>query len=166
MMSEILPQEIQCPDCGADLKLNEHERIEGKFACPVCKETFVVKKGEMICPTCKAEFVEGITECPECGIPLVETLAEKSEEKIPQYVEILSTYNLADIAVIKSILNDGDIEYHLQGEIFNIVEPWVQPVKFFVKEDQVEMAKELLKEILIRFMGASATTESENEVDK
>lgn len=80
--------------------------------------------------------------------------------------EILSTYNLADIAVIKSILDDGGVDYHLQGEIFNIVEPWVQPVKFFVKEDQIEMTNELLKEILIRFMGASATTERENEVDK
>lgn len=57
-MSEILPEEIKCPDCGADLKLNEQERTERKFACPVCKETFVVKKGEMICPNCKAEFVE------------------------------------------------------------------------------------------------------------
>jgi predicted amidophosphoribosyltransferase len=166
MMTQILPEEIQCPDCGASLKLNEQERIERKFACPICKETFMVKKGEMICPNCKAEFVEGITECPECGIPLVETLPEKREEKILQYLEILATYNLADIAVIKSILDDGGIDYHLQGEMFNIVEPWVQPVKFFVREDQVELAKELLKEILIRFMGASATTETENEVDK
>jgi ssDNA-binding Zn-finger/Zn-ribbon topoisomerase 1 len=166
MMSEILPEEIQCPDCGADLKLNEQERTERKFACPVCKETFMVKRGERICPNCKAEFIEGITECPECRIPLVETLPEKSEEKILQYVEILSTYNLADIAVIKSILDDGGVDYQLQGEMFNIVEPWVQPVKLLVREDQVELAKELLKEIFIRFMGASATTESENEVEK
>ena len=73
---------------------------------------------------------------------------------------------MADIAVIKSILDDGGVDYHLQGEMFNIVEPWVQPVKFLVRADQVEMAKELLQEILIRFMGASATTERDNEEEK
>lgn len=40
---EILPEEILCPDCGADLRLNQEERIEWKFSCHACKETFVVK---------------------------------------------------------------------------------------------------------------------------
>jgi DNA-directed RNA polymerase subunit M/transcription elongation factor TFIIS len=40
---EILPEEILCPDCGADLKLSQQERIEWKFKCHACKETFVVK---------------------------------------------------------------------------------------------------------------------------
>jgi hypothetical protein len=40
---KLLPDEIQCPDCGADLKLNDIERKERKFTCFECKETFVVK---------------------------------------------------------------------------------------------------------------------------
>jgi rubredoxin len=42
--SEMLPEEILCPDCGASLKLSQKERTEKKFACPVCKETFLVKE--------------------------------------------------------------------------------------------------------------------------
>jgi thiol-disulfide isomerase/thioredoxin len=31
------------------------------------------------CPNCKAEYQEGYTECSDCGIPLVESLEDKSE---------------------------------------------------------------------------------------
>lgn len=40
---KLLPDEIQCPNCGADLKLNDIEKKEGNFTCYVCKELFVVK---------------------------------------------------------------------------------------------------------------------------
>ncbi len=76
---EILPEEIECPGCGADLKLTEKERAERKFACLACKETFVVKNSEMICPSCKSEFGEEIMECPDCKIPLVESLPEETD---------------------------------------------------------------------------------------
>lgn len=34
----------------------------------------------MWCPKCKCEYVEGITECPDCLVPLVETLEEAQAE--------------------------------------------------------------------------------------
>lgn len=40
---EILPEEIQCPDCGAELKLDEIARTEKRFTCSVCNESFVIK---------------------------------------------------------------------------------------------------------------------------
>lgn len=30
----------------------------------------------MFCPKCKGEFIEGITDCSDCGIPLVKELPE------------------------------------------------------------------------------------------
>ena len=39
----ILPEEIQCPDCGANLILTDTERTERKFKCTTCSETFSVK---------------------------------------------------------------------------------------------------------------------------
>lgn len=34
----------------------------------------------MWCPSCKAEYVEGITECPDCHVPLVKELSQDIEE--------------------------------------------------------------------------------------
>jgi hypothetical protein len=44
--SNVLADEIYCPDCGAEIKLTDQERAEKKFTCHACKETFVVKDEE------------------------------------------------------------------------------------------------------------------------
>lgn len=35
----------------------------------------------MFCPQCEAEYIEGITECTDCHVPLVETLGEAAMPK-------------------------------------------------------------------------------------
>lgn len=35
----------------------------------------------MFCPDCKCEYIRGVTECADCGVPLVESL--ESQERIP-----------------------------------------------------------------------------------
>ena len=39
---EGLPEDILCPRCGTDLKLSKAERINRKFKCSQCNETFDV----------------------------------------------------------------------------------------------------------------------------
>jgi len=36
LCSGILPVDIECPHCGASMKLDDQERIEKKFDCPAC----------------------------------------------------------------------------------------------------------------------------------
>ena len=69
--------------------------------------------------------------------------------------ELLKTYNAGDIAFIKSIFDGEEIIYRVKGENFNMVEPLVQPVTFFVLEDQVEEAIELLSDLDIQFIGVT-----------
>lgn len=59
--------------------------------------------------------------------------------------EILTTRNLVDIALIKSILDSTNITYFFQGENFANLGYGV-PIRLMVKKDEVEKAKEILKD--------------------
>jgi hypothetical protein len=108
----------------------------------------------MFCPECRSEYVEGIILCKECNIPLVDSIPVEPE--MYTFVKLLSTFNLVDIAMIKSILDDGEITYYFIGENFNQIDQLVQPARLFVREDQADVARELLKDLSITYMGLSS----------
>ena len=62
-----------------------------------------------------------------------------------KYVLLLETANIADVAMVRSILDAEGILYFAHGEQFNMVRPMVEPVRFMVAEDQFEIAKDLLE---------------------
>jgi len=65
--------------------------------------------------------------------------------------EILATFDLADVALIKSILDAENIDYYFKGESsLHVVKPHVEPVRLFVKKQDVEKVKKLLKNIKIK----------------
>jgi hypothetical protein len=103
----------------------------------------------MICPRCKAEYVHGITVCADCGIPLVDRLPEEetTEEQNKDFREILITVNAAEIAMIKSLLDDADIDYYVKGGQFAVLRPFADPARLFVSKDQYEAALEILKDL-------------------
>ena len=43
------------------------------------------------CPTCRAEYREGRTQCPDCGVPLVDVLDDE-----PSNVEMMDVYACFD----------------------------------------------------------------------
>ncbi len=119
----------------------------------------------MFCPNCKAEYREGFTVCADCNVKLVHSLEEK-DKKAESYKEsqndditfipVLSTYNLGDIALIKSLLDNEGIEYFLQGENTAYIRGYMDPTILMVREDQVSTVKELLKDVKINFTMFSA----------
>ncbi len=113
----------------------------------------------MFCPTCRSEYVEGIRECKDCGAPLVDELP--SETDVYNFVEILSTINLADIAVFKSILDGAEIQYYFSDENFNHLYPLVEPARLFVRDDDVERAKALLKDFSDNYPGLAKETKAD-----
>ena len=92
--------------------------------------------------------------CPNCSCELELTIEERTSRK-ENYVELLSSFNLGDIGLIKSILDDSEIDYYVFGENFLAADPLIQPVRFFVNESQLEEAKEVLKDIKLNFWGYS-----------
>jgi len=113
----------------------------------------------MFCPECKSEYVEGITVCADCGVPLVAVLPPEPDHSGEKFVRILSTYNAGDVAIIRSILEGTDIPYYFQGKAFNDVGPLLEPTSLFVARSQVDTVKELLKDVQIHFLGVSSSEE-------
>jgi hypothetical protein len=45
----------------------------------------------VFCPKCRDEFIEGITECPDCKVPLVNDLSvEEGPTYDPIYVDLVT----------------------------------------------------------------------------
>jgi hypothetical protein len=111
----------------------------------------------MWCPSCGAEYVPGVQECPDCRVTLVET--PPPPPAAAEFEEILRTFNQGDIALIKSILDDAGFQYFFQGEIFNLVDPLIQPARLRVRKDQAGEARELLKGMNVSFLAVSVRDE-------
>lgn len=112
----------------------------------------------MFCPNCQAEYREGFIHCSDCDVDLVPKLPEESKsmqielDTDDAFVSLFSTYNLADIAVIKSILDDNEIEYFIQGENTAYIRGYMDPSILKVRKDQADTVKELLKDFDIKFL--------------
>ncbi len=116
----------------------------------------------MFCPNCRTEYVEGKKTCSDCGATLVPVLPEEPHDEI-KFTQILATFNLVDIAMIKSLLDNADIEYTFFGENFNQAEQLVQPAKLLVRDDHVDLAKEILKDFEMHYTGLSFDSGEQEE---
>ena len=101
----------------------------------------------MFCPKCRAEFRDGFNICSDCDLDLVDELSPLPEPEFVDYKEVLGTYNPADIAILKSVLESEGIQYFFKGEHFMYVRPLADPVRLMVRTDQVAKAVELLKDV-------------------
>ncbi len=128
---EILPVEITCPNCESELQLEDDERASRKIHCPECES-----------------FIDFTTNPPNI-------------KNRKEYSQIFSSLNQGDIGIVKSILDDGSIDYYVFGENFLSVDPLIQPAKFFILNEQIDEARELLKNFDFKIFGASAKTEDE-----
>jgi hypothetical protein len=114
---------------------------------------------EVVCPNCNSalelseeERLSGIAECPECA----ETFDFSADPpEAVKYVELLSSLNQGDIALLKSILGNSGIRYYIYGENFLHARPLLEPARFFVKESQLQEARELLKDFDFHIWGTS-----------
>jgi len=93
--------------------------------------------------------------CPECEALIdLEVNPPKISNK-ENYIELLSSLNQGDIALIKSILDDSNVDYYVFGENFLGADPLIQPARFIVNENQLEEAKEVLKDFKLNIWGTS-----------
>ncbi len=103
----------------------------------------------MFCPKCNAEYREGFYKCADCGVDLVDTRLQTPEDDIRyvEMVEVFSTYNPGDIAVIKSVLDGESIHYYFQGESSTMLIGAGAYARLLVQKDQVERVRDILQEL-------------------
>jgi len=115
----------------------------------------------MFCPECKMEYNPGIRICADCGVALVSELPKESHKLKHDYSFLVETMNLADIALLESVLKGSGIQYQILGENFNLMQPLVAPAKFYVQDNQLEDAKKLIQDVELRYMGVSSPDEED-----
>ena len=80
---------------------------------------------------------------------------EQPHEKPVEYVQVLFTYNAADVAFIKSLLDGEGIAYYFLGEEFMYVRPWVEPARLMVDKKEADQVRELLKDANLSITAAN-----------
>jgi hypothetical protein len=141
----------QSPGCQAMLRLEKPPELARIVVCLTC--------GGEIQPT-PTERRSRKVHCHECETFIDFNVQPPTLFAPEQYVRLLSSFNQGDIMLIKSILDDSSTDYYLTGENFLSVEPLVQPAVFYIHQDGLDTAKELLKDFELHFFGISANNEA------
>lgn len=131
----------------------EHVKVT-EFVDKVNAERHVVDYEilNLYCPQCRSEYVEGITECPECQVPLVESLPP---EEIPEYENfaIVRTYTSRyDAELGKSILEANAIDAVIAaddagGGTLGAGLAFVQGVQLLVHPEDLEQAQQVFQDL-------------------
>lgn len=123
----------------------------------------------MFCPKCRYEYRKGLYVCPDCNVDLIDNPPEQEDKQseFTEYVELLITYNPADVAMIKSLLDAENITYYFNAEQFMYVRPLAEPARLMVKKDEADNAREILKDLELSIFGINLKAKkNENERDE
>jgi hypothetical protein len=105
------------------------------------------------CPECNVEYIDTTVKCSDCDVELALGPAIQEEHPDPKIETVYATGDPALVALVKSLLEDAEIEYFTKGyEIqdmlgigtiggFNNV---IGPVEFEVAGEDAPAARELL----------------------
>lgn len=102
----------------------------------------------MFCPICRSEYREGFTLCDECNVKLVDELSEEKISQQEKLIEIATSLQKSDIAIIKSLLDGEKIEYILLHEALGSLYPIPETNKLLVSAKDQIRAKAILKDFL------------------
>jgi hypothetical protein len=130
------------PDIGNEASLRA---IHGLM---IHQQRVVLRGAIMFCPKCGAEYREGLVKCADCGVALVkEPPPQEDDVQYIEMVEVFSTYNSGDIAVIKSVLDGEGIHYYFSGESTLMMVAAGAYARLLVQADQAGRVRDILQEM-------------------
>ena len=97
----------------------------------------------MYCPKCRSEYLEGITQCEDCGVELV-AVAPPPADVDPELTPVLKTNNQTLLTAFQAALTAAEIPHFARGAEAASLMPINATV--VVPLAQAAAARELLRE--------------------
>src|SRR5665213_3547910 len=103
----------------------------------------------MICPNCKCEYIKGVTQCADCGVPLVDTLEVDSETADrPAVVTVWEGGDPGERAAVKEALEEAGVPVVDQETAGHLFFPSMNPkTDIYVAAENLERAKRVLADL-------------------
>ena len=121
------------------------------------------------CPKCRSEYVEGIEECPDCLVELVQELPPKDELDYIEMVELQRVPNEVSGVMMKGILENNGIEVILRAAKIpaydGIASTWSTDYwgKLLVPKEDLERSRRILDEYIASLENEDTGRESATE---
>ncbi len=104
------------------------------------------------CPNCGYEYVEGVQECPDCQVPLVESLPEQPviKHEDQEYVGLYTLPGQVYAEMVKEALENAGISCFLKTDVISsglVVKGATAPgneCQLFVQAKDKKRAEEIL----------------------
>ena len=103
----------------------------------------------MICPNCKCEYIKGVTQCADCGVPLVDELPPIPETADrPAVVSVWEGGDPGERAAVEEALEEAGVPVVDQENAGHLFFPSMNPqTNIFVSAENLERAKKILADL-------------------
>lgn len=111
------------------------------------------------CPSCNVEYQERASRCSDCDVALEPGSPAQEQESHPDITLecVYATGDPALIPIVKSLLDDAEIEYLAKGDGIQDLFGWgrfgsglnfvIGPVEFFVASEEAAAAREIVSHL-------------------
>lgn len=111
----------------------------------------------MFCPVCRCEYIEGITQCVDCQVPLVEKIPDNPDElpyELQELVVIRTFPQREEAEIAEGLLHANGIDAITTIEDLGNIYPTrvgqlIRGVRVMVREKDIPRAEEVFKEAAI-----------------
>lgn len=105
------------------------------------------------CPNCRFEYKEGISECPDCGTPLVDKLPEEKPPEGPSFVSLRNLPSRLYAQMLQEALKNEGIASMIKGDEgiplrTTTIHIPVSKITIWVPEKDLERAEEIADQML------------------
>ena len=106
----------------------------------------------MFCPKCRSEYVDGVSECEDCQVALVEELPEEAEDEYEyeHFVSVKTYLTRAEAELDQSVLAANGIESFVASDDAGGVRPelaFFRGVKLMIHAKDLERVEQIFDDL-------------------